>query len=784
MNLPVASDTNSTFQNIQPNLGQRPFLTFRGFTSDDPLYGRGIEQILIDLQSDDFPLLKEAMSAILDSAKQLPQHVEDLPTKPNRGVVQNNAHILQCKAQTALLSIIADQNNILPNFFPEPVALIKEINDWVNSGEILLASELVAEDLLDIINAIRKGEDLEIDPVKMAASLELISRLIDFYIALEVCFASYTLDASILLTEDEKKNLLTRQHKSFCLLVDIVHTSVAGISLDKIITGNWPLKVWMSVGYAAFSSQYWEEDFRNKARDYMMLALTRAGMGTDKDRTLYWAYQSSDGLDNPQRFWAEGPYYFQYALGSALPFWHAFRGRPFLDEHISDPFNNDWFCKPVDWLADIATNDGQTVSTNDGNIHPQDNMYLCAWSDAYGSSVIGQKWAYWLKVSAKERVNAILADSNSYLFPVFCAVPERPLPKNSPVPKCLTNADESVFEEQQCILRSPRNESEHFIFFNGKSAHNYIARAEGHGQPDQLQLHYRVDELSYLMDAGYDHGSPFENSSWNGYPFHNTVAFAGSLGKKTGGLPSPYFDVLKMRKVSKLRAVDYLYGWQKKGASVFKGRVSIGFNHEGKRNKARVTRWVIWIEDDQNPFLIDVCDLKVRKSAIPDENIFSLRYLGNAPTFLGDLKPRSWQQWKVGEKSLFLSSDTLSGVKPTLTKEACQARETFGNNVDVNRLHITLPISQRDAFVSILEVSEQPNNEPVQRGEFEGGAYWKINRKGSAASWVFALKKAEVKGQISFKTSETGAKLMMPAKKRIALFYMDPSAKASPENLI
>lgn len=784
MNLPTASDTNAIFQNIQPDLGQRPFLTFRGFTSDNPLYGRGIEQILMDLQSDDFPLLKEAMNAILDSAKQQPQHVDDLPTKPNRTVLQNNAHILQCKAQAALLSIIADQNNMLPDFFPEPLPLIKEITDWVNSGEILLASELVTDDVLDIINAIRKGKDLEIDPVKMAASLELISRLIDFYVAIEVCFASYAMDASILLTEDEKKNLLTRQHKSFCLLVDIIHTGVAGISLDKIITGNWPLKVWMSVGYAAFSSQYWEDDFRNKACNYMMLALTRAGIGTDKDRTLYWAYQTSDGLDNPQRFWAEGPYYFQYALGSALPFWHAFRGRPFLDEHISDPFNNDWFCKPVDWLADIATNDGKSVSTNDGNIHPQANMYLCAWSDAYGSSVIGQKWTYWLKLSSEKNPDTVFSDSNSYLFPVFCAIPERPLPGNSPIPQWLTNANESVFEEQQCILRSRRKESEHFVFFNGKSAHNYIARAEGHGQPDQLQLHYRVNATSYLMDAGYDHGSPFENSSWNGYPFHNTVAYAGPLGKKTGGLASPYFDALKMRKVSKFPAVDYLYGWQGKGASVFKGRISIGFNHEGKRNKARVTRWVIWIEDDQNPFLIDVCDLKVRKSAMPDENVFSLRYLGNAQTFVGDLKPGSWQQWKVGEKSLFLSSDTLSGAKPTLTKEACQARETFGNNVDVNRLHITLPISQRDAFVSFIEVSEQLDNEPVQRGEFEGGTYWKINRKGSGSSWVFALKNAEIKGKISFSPKGLQGQLSVPAKKRVALFFVEADKKGSPESLI
>ena len=289
---------------------------------------------------------------------------------------------------------------------------------------------------------------------------------------------------------------------------------------------------------------------------------------------------------------------------------------------ISDPFESGWFLRPLNWLADIATQAGQLPPLDDGNKHSIRYANLMRWNASYSNSSdpeytggtialdnkVGTKFA-WIYKQIKDTDG----DQDESTILTEIAIPKATTPSSSPLPAVVGNTNSSQTgddAEQQAIVRhTDSNGNNYYLLVNGESE-DAISRGEGHEQADQLQLLYYVNGTSYLMDSGYDHGDPKDNSTWNKYSLHNVFHASDMLDSQDDGLPPPYVRPDKLRKVSEHNWVDYLYSVQKPGVTTIYANVLL--DHYMVPNdlyNSEYNRKVLFIKNDQYglpPFIIDI----------------------------------------------------------------------------------------------------------------------------------------------------------------------------------
>jgi hypothetical protein len=245
--------------------------------------------------------------------------------------------------------------------------------------------------------------------------------------------------------------------------------------------------VQIALGYASLADQI-ENDFLDGTdpteQEYLRRAFNAAFRQAGADRYRYFNYQTNDGKD----FWAEGPYYFHYALGDVIPFWHAVRTNGMLNYHpyftAPDPFTTDRFTDPLHWLANLVTPDGQTPPLDDGNKHNMRFSTVLRWTGAYGDASLGRKFAW---IGDKRGFGS----QNSLLL-VELAIPRVEQGGGDAPASTLGNTSAGQTGEngeQQIVMRREDDVGRaHYLLLNGESK-DAIHRGEGHEQADQMQGH-------------------------------------------------------------------------------------------------------------------------------------------------------------------------------------------------------------------------------------------------------------------------------------------------------
>lgn len=701
------NEPNSRFLNESPGISMRPGLSVAGFSNDGE-NGLGLQQILNEaFESKNSPAF-ESVSVILNKAK------ESISLNPGSGQVTATTNILQYRAFEALASLILEQNGVSSGESNSTYGLnirnhSSSISDLTNAFRTLTGNDKLVQ---------KNSDDPRFDDYLNAIrSYNNMARTIDLYLAIENAYQYFELNESPLLTQQEKIDLMTRFRADINILFnDGVKKNydlggVISVTEDVLEAGNRPLKGYLTIAYASMSAQTTTQEDQDLLNTYISTAKRKASENSDNQRGRYWMYQTANG----SRFWAEGPFYFDFVLKDAIIFWHAIRINEELDDSF-DPFFNDWFLNPIRWLAYLSTPDGFLPPLDDSNKRAIQSANLLRWSDVYGDENVGRMYTTIFENLVDYHSESLIEDQ---YYLIEAAIPRN---ENGGIEiESLSNP-----EEQQFVIRhKDASNQEHYISFVGEK-NGSITSGEGHEQPDQLQLLYYMDEYSFLSDGGYDNGSPQKNSSWNGYQFTNTMQYNDSDIRRTldfvtyqneGGLESPFASIVETRKVSvhdeaeifhqsPAPNVDFLLGW-------------VDLNFESPTEASSSYNRSILLVKGENPYIIDINDI----TANTGRNDFVMRYYGNsdqADTHNG------WFFWESTNHpftslthQLFLYTVPLSG-KFIEEEETVQIQE-LQNRIDgekqpypvIRKSYISNEESNRFTTASILNIRRNaPSSEP------------------------------------------------------------------------
>ncbi len=681
---------------------RHPSLSLNGFRCaalDSCAYGLGLAEILHAVYADEpDPAIKEIYEKVLDLA------AKDLVLHPSeRRQIIENTHRMAARAFVALVSYVLAQNgnDLAALNARTPFDLPTHAEALQRFKEGLLEPQVysVAESLND-------------DAVKWPSVVTNVARALDLYLALENAYQYYghpdydDEEATGLLSCVDKGAWIAHAAHSMLDFHElgskvIISIPLLGIDIrrDQVQPGNWPMKIHVALGYAALAQQ--EHDGRCypavevEYADWLYRALHSAGAPTEQNRTKHWNYQT----DNGKRFFAEGPYYFHLTLGEILSFWHAVRLNEALDFHpdfdLDDPFHAVWFTRPLHWLADLTTPDGGLPALDDGNKIDLRDAALMRWTAGYGDDTLGRKMA-WV-ADATERGWGVKSD----LLLFEMAIPRHAAGAGVPPSATVGNtaaAQTGQDGEQQLVLRREAVSSDgsalHYVLLNGESG-DAIRRGEGHEQADQMQLLYYVDDVSYLLDSGYDNASGLSNSTWNHYADHNVMTMELQRGNGEGGVKQPRLRIDKLRIVSNHQGVSVLYRTTTGRIDVLRAQIELDPDDElGSGPTSAYRRAVLFIHDPQRPYLIDVNAV----TGVADSPFaFVMRYHGNADVLSRAPDRDGYALWQDlwastpepqrTTRRLFLQPFSVEYPLKTSTI-ADRVRETFNGERDIVRLDI------------------------------------------------------------------------------------------------
>ncbi len=508
---------------------KRPALTLVGFDNQgNHSKGYGLKQVLnlayVVGSSEQKIFINEILGISNDSININPSTRNDYNT---------NSNILQYRAFEALASYVLEKNGINSTTSNQVYGIPMRDHQIVLSefkNDILL---LVNSDKLARLFVNSEGNS---DYVKDVGYFKSIANAIDLYLALENAYGLWDQQewangySTTLFTSQQKHLLLATFNFRLLKLNEAITNGFLGVNEDETEPGNRPLKGYMTLGYGVLGTQLVQVPGYTVASEfpfYKNRAMSSGSSYSSDDHMKKWMYQS----DNGKRMWAEGPYYLNFVLMDAIPFWHALRANSMLNG-VADPFHSSWFINPLQWLADVTTPDGLTPPINDGNKHRISAAPMLRWSAVYGNMNIGkvfngiyQTSNYYKSVTSGMPHNSVYGfGSRSYLMQL--AIPTAT--ESTPLEYSILGA-----EEQQTIYRRKDvHNQQHYIFLNTETS-NSIDRGDGHQQPDNMQLLYYVDDVSYLMDSGYDAPKfitkyfppsvDWIRSSWNNYSDHNVM---------------------------------------------------------------------------------------------------------------------------------------------------------------------------------------------------------------------------------------------------------------------
>lgn len=627
----------------------RPALSVNGFDCAaeglDCRHGLGVKQILQRIHE---PARNEVETRVFRALVDLA--LEDLDPPTTRAFVSKNAHRAQSVAFLALVTLILEQHRVDGRLFLRT--------------ERLPSHEAAARKLLTIlqdlnhirIRAALPGERGTDDAVKWTGALGSMARFVDLYLALDDAYAFYGMEPAALFGCERKHALLRHLEEQARLVDDMGNTPVvelefldqvglpadfSGVDYDEVQAGNWTLKVHISVGYAALAQQRpltegcGERLVEPEATyDHWVHRARRSAAGDDaRQRKHQWAYQTGGG----RRFWAEGPYYFNYALVTAVPFWHAYRAQYPASTELQAPFEADFFLNPLRGYADLVTPEGGVPPLEDGNKIPMEAAFLLQWDSTYSADkTLGRRFA-WI-ADAQDA----LPSEDLWLTMLSIPLADRGLP---PPEELVPQSGQK--DRHQIVLRrdggtgscerlpGDRSAPCHYVLLNGEQAPG-IEPGEGHEQSDQMQLLYYVDDVSFLLDTGYDNAPGIQNSTWNEYRFHNVLGvYDTSGGADHGGLAGPLPDVrcpiIAPCEVGLFADHAPVATWHHDRygrLDRLDASINLSTRYPGEAPDATVTydRTVLFVDDERTPYLVDI-NAAVPASSDPLVPAESLRYV-------------------------------------------------------------------------------------------------------------------------------------------------------------
>ena len=575
---------------------RHPSLSLNGFDAATSGHGLGLKQVLGEVYSGSAgPSVEDVWGEIRGLATAGATYYNN---PPSRSDITHNTQVIQARAFMALASYILERNGH-------------------NQSDLRSHSAYLTDLRSALLNTSswRINKNLNNDAVKWTRAATNMSRALDLYLALENAYQHYgdsaygDTQSTTLLSQSEKLVVFNDYGEVLWELEDLgSEEEVFGTDGYDVQPGNWPLKVQVAVAYGALTHQNVPMSIFDLNDVAMVRRALRASLqSAGNDRYRYFNYQTNDG----KRFWAEGPYYFHFALGDVIPFWHAIRINGMLGYHpdfnAPDPFFHSRFTDPLNWLADLATPEGFTPPLDDGNRHNMRFASILRWTGAYGSVSLGRKFAW---IGDASGTNGFGATND--LLPVEIAIP-RVHRNNGTAPAGTlptTSSDQAGEDgEQQLIVRRHNGGNMHYLLMNGESG-DAIGRGEGHEQGDQLQLLYYVNGTSYLLDSGYDEGGIIDNSTWNHYYDHNVMIgnpLQNSLDWLDGGQQAPWADNTKLRKIANHQDVSSLWRETQGNIDVLHGSVWLELLDvsKGKGPWAFYQRHLLFVNDPNEPYLVD-----------------------------------------------------------------------------------------------------------------------------------------------------------------------------------
>ncbi len=539
---------------------------------------------------------------------------------------EENAAILEAIAFMALVTYIIEENNgsgEYLNGLSDPILGLESHSYY--------RSKLISA-LTSSRNYLR---DVTVDVAfKKQKSILRLTRAWDLYLALENAYEDLGGTVSLLLTSTQKSSMNTKIYNGIKTMWQQCHADVpyvgwaTGIQLHEAQAGNWPLICDVALASAAFAINGDQLTFFQSFSDddgttiYGPQDIINRGIksadfkywDTSNKRYNYWWFQTDAG----KGYWAEGTYYFDILLRPVFDFWHVIRSNNIQHSTSTsdiyangnnDPFNYSKFLEPVEWLADLVSNNGENIPLDDANKRPIESARLFSWGHSYGDTSISKKFAYIRDLDAvAARYNNVTRYNSKTVEISYDHIEKN---QGAQYTSVYGNTSSAQLEKTESYLRHYESSGDsHFLLMNGEYG-GAISRAEGHEQPDQLQLLYYTKhgntEISRLMDSGYDSGGPISNSSWNDFEYHNVF-------HPTGGdaLDTPVLALDKKRKTSEHEEVSYNYITEDGNLTILRGSVPVGtFSTYGNGNKlsAEYRRNVIFVKDGsygEGEYIIDM----------------------------------------------------------------------------------------------------------------------------------------------------------------------------------
>lgn len=812
-------NTRFDFSEFQSSI-IRPSLSINGFTYGSggatSNFGMGLKEILESRMNDDVEMTSIFNQIFLISEQPIATNISSLSGdktgEPKFSALSTNSIIIQYTAFEALATYVLENNSIS----------VTEIGLPSNRTHSAAMAKLRSE-LLYVSNS-RYFITQDSDFVKNTRSIKNISRALDLYLAIENAYKKWDLteyndeNSSILLTKVQREKLNQRFYEE---VVYYMHedledagnflASLFGVQEYEVEPGNRPLKGFASLGYSTLALQdlpieYWEtqeiEDYEdiygsgsavwlyddipslrfNEARD-------KVGSVSNGNRVKYWGYQTSDGL----RQWAEGPYYMEFALLDAIPFWHAVRINGLLGT-IPDPFrptsspSSKWFSTPLEWLADISTPDGRVPPIDDGNKREIRVANFLRWSDNYGSTTIGKKYT--------TVYNNILTYQSGYSFGnenylLDIAIPKRPTTSTLPLDNLTDPA------EQLVVLRhTDSNNDIHYLLFV-KEYGNSISRGEGHEQPDQMQILYYINNNSYLVDAGYDRSQPEGNSTWNNYYHHNVLHYSTGYivengtpsyvkEQNLGGVESPKLPSplpTPPRKLSSHPSIsNFSINQSSSKVVAIEGSIPLAISPLGLVGNYR--RRIVEVMDG-NPYIIDFNLFDEYGNTNP--GLQKMHYWGNSSQLVNQQNIEDWSYWDVANynpipnhstnKNLYIAAISSKPINDTnsccigynqVTADGLYIQEYVTSVVNSylvkRKVYAHLGSSDQFGLVTFIKASEQsqaPSNslQEIDLGSNVHAGYHMIDSN----TMDLAIARDDASGDLDFEfTTENNQTLRLP----------------------
>ncbi len=621
-------ETNNRF--LESTRIKHPGLSLNGFDCGDNCdIGYGLKQVIEKTYGNEIdPEVKDVFIKM--------KNLAEFSLQDDK--ISENTAILQAKGFIALVSYILHNNDYDPT----------TLNPSLPSPSIAVGN-FVGSLRRDSLKW-KMSKSKENDGVKWATPVTNVARAIDFYLALENAYKQYNyieyIDQNSSNIPVSTGNLLSKRNKIFLmrsytdLIEDLEDRSKYPTLLGHNVLrydfepGNAPLKMQVAIGYAILTLQnsgVISSTSEKQRLKYIERAFKAAGIFTVNDRSKYWNYQSAD----ENYYWAEGPYYLHITLSDIIPFWHTVRinnllKNTFLHSYsFADPFRQSWFLNPLHWLADLSTPDGKTPPLDDGNKYTMYNAGVLRWRSEYGDKVIGEKFAH-ISSSIKYYKGLELW---SPLYPVAIAIPRLSVTASMLPDKISGNTYENktIRENglQEIVVRRTINGKQHYILLNGESG-SAIKRGEGHEQGDQMQLIYYIDNISYLVDSGYDkprapsfdisveplffNWDGWRYSTWNTYSDHNVMTMKPDKKRwytNNGGIQAPSLSIRNRMVESVHQNINEIFYKTHGNIDLISASIDLKAADTPRQDSSTKTfanyyRNVLFIRDTNNPYLIDI----------------------------------------------------------------------------------------------------------------------------------------------------------------------------------